>query len=50
MFRYFNELSNKLIAEEMENPGPVRWYHHLNRFVVLNVIVYGVYRLAFERN
>lgn len=48
MFRYFNELSNKLMAEEMENPSPVRWYHHLNRFVVLNAIAYGVAALVFS--
>lgn len=48
MFRYFNELSNRLIAEEMENPGPVRWYHHLNRFLFANAIVYGVAALVFS--
>lgn len=48
MFRYFSELSNRLIAEEMENPGPVRWYHHLNRFLFANAIVYGFTALLFS--
>lgn len=48
MLRYFNELSNKLMAQEMVSPSPVRWYHHLNRFIVLAVIVYGIYCLASQ--
>lgn len=48
MFRYLSVLSNRLIAEEMENPGPVRWYHHLNRFLFGNAIVYGVAALFFS--
>lgn len=42
MFSYFSKLSNQLIAEEMENPSPVRWYHHLNRLVFASAVIYGV--------
>lgn len=35
MFRYLNGLSNRLIAQELANPGPVLWYHHVARLVFL---------------
>jgi hypothetical protein len=39
MFRYFNELSNRLTAEELANPGPVRWYHWLARILFVVVLL-----------
>ncbi len=42
MFRYFSKLSNQLIADEMASPSPVRWYHHLNRFIFASAVVYGI--------